>query len=172
MFGILRSKPAPQGPVEFRVEVVVGKPAAEVYALIDFADPRNAKRQLGNHVAPVEGEAGRYDMVLNTLPGHRFEITVDEAVPPASYAFTSTTLPMIGRLARSHERYDFEPLDDASCRLTLAVTATFVHGMRLKDFHHEVGMMALACQSAAEKIRIHAEAGLQAARSVENLLVA
>ena len=60
-----------EGPVEFEFSVEIGSPASEVFPLIDWADPRNAKRQLGNTVEQLEGQSDRFEMVLNGLPDHR-----------------------------------------------------------------------------------------------------
>ncbi len=171
MFGLFRSKLAPEGPVEFRFEVEIARPASDVFALIDWDDPRNAKRQLGNSVFPVEGDSGRFEMVLNGLPDHRFEMVVIEGEPHRVYEFASRIVPMIGRLVASRERYTLEPLGPDRCSLTLVTWAEFEQGLRMREYQHELCLMAASVQSALEKFRIHAEHGAGAGKAVEDRLV-
>ena len=170
MFGLFKSKSVPTGPVEFEFTVEIACPVAEVYALIDWTDPRNAKRQLGNEITQAEGE-GRFEMVLNGLPDHRFEIVVLAAEPDRTYEFASRIVPRIGRLVASTERYTLVPEGPLGCRLTLLTTAEFEDGLRMREFQHELSTMAAAVRSALEKFKIQAEHGLGAARAVEGRLV-
>jgi len=171
MFGLFRPKMAPGGPVDFDFDIEIARPAADVYPLIDWADPRNAKRQLGNAVVPVEGESGRFEMILNGLPDHRFEIVVTEAGPHRVYEFASRIVPRIGRLVASKERYTLEPLGSDRCRLRLVTSAEFAEGLRMREFQLELCRMSAAVHSALEKFRIHAEHGLGAGKAVEDRLV-
>lgn len=171
MFGLFRPKLAPAGPVEFRLDIEIARPAADVYPLIDWADPRNAKRELGNSVVPIEGDSGRFEMVLNGLPDHRFEIAVTEAEPNRVYEFAARIVPMIGRLVASRERYTLEPLGSDRCSLTLVTSAQFVEGLRMREYQHELCLMAASVHSALEKFRIHAEHGAGAGKAVEDRLV-
>lgn len=170
MFGLFRPKLAPEGPVDFKVDIEIARPASDVYPLIDWADPHNAKRQLGNTIAPVDGES-RFEMILNGLPDHRFEIVVTEAEPHRVYEFASRIVPRIGRLVASKERYTFEPLGSDRCRLTLVTSAEFGEGLRVREFQQELCAMSAAVHSALEKLRIHAEHGLRAGKAVEGRLV-
>jgi hypothetical protein len=171
MFGLFRSKRAPEGPVDFCEDIEIARPAAEVYPLIDWADPRNAKRQLGNDIAPVAGTVDRFEMVLNGLPDHRFEIVVTEAEPGHVYEYASRIVPQIGRLVASKERYTLEPLGPDRCRLALRVSAEFDEGLRMREFQHELCTMGTAVHSALEKFRIHAEHGLGASKAVEGQVI-
>ena len=148
--------------------MVIEKPVAEVYAHLDWADPRNCKRELGNEVASVEGAHNRFRLIMDGLPDHLFEIMVVDETPHATYAFTSEACPMIGRLVKMKELYSLEPLTRSSCRVTLVATATFVDAMRLKDFKHEVMTMGVACRNALAKLKIHAEAGVEAVRAMDD----
>lgn len=47
MFGLFKRREEPAGPFEFSHSIEIERPAAEVYALIDWGDARNAKRALG-----------------------------------------------------------------------------------------------------------------------------
>ena len=102
MFGILKRKAEPLGPFAFGHSVEIERPAAEVYALLDWADPRNAKRALGNKVEQVGTDPDRYRMQLDMVPGHTFEMIVSEAVPGEVYAFENEITPPVGWLVTSH----------------------------------------------------------------------
>jgi hypothetical protein len=167
MFGWLKPKLAPDGPVEFYYEVVIEKSAVDVYAHIDWADPRNCKRELGDEVTSVEGARNRFRLIMDGLPEHLFRITVIEENPHASYAFTCEVCPMIGRLVKLQELYRLEPLTEHSCRVTLVAIATFVDAMRTNDFKREVMTMRVACRNALAKLKIHAEAGVEAVRAMD-----
>ena len=167
MFEFLKSKPAPSGPVEFELAVEVGRPAAEVYALLDWADPRNAKRQLGHSIAPIDSDPARWRLVMTEMPDHRFDMTIIEAVPHRSYAFSTDIQPRVGRLESDEERYSIEALGEDRCQLSLVTIAEFQDGLSMKQFEQELAMMTLACQRALIKLKLHAEQGLDALRALE-----
>ena len=125
MFDLLKRRAEPAVPFEFGYGVRIEKPAAEVYALLDWADPRNAKRALGNKVEQVGTSPDRFRMTLDIVPGHVFEMIVTEAVPGARYAFDNEITPPPGKLVASHERYTIEPAGETACVLTLRVFASF-----------------------------------------------
>jgi hypothetical protein len=169
MFGILKRKQneEPLGPFEFEHSIEIEKPAAEVYALIDWADPRNAKRALGNKVEQVGADPDRFRLHLDLVPDHRFEMIVTEAEPGQRYAFENEITPPVGRLVSSHETYTIEPLTDSSCRLSLVVAATFVGGMTEQEIAMEVMMMGMSGQNALAKLQIQAEQGVEAVHAIE-----
>lgn len=168
MFQFLKPKSAPEGPIELRFDVTIERPAEEVYALVDWGGPRNAKRELGNEVVAVEGRVGQFHLALAGLPGQRFEITVFDAVPHAAYSFECDIVPMIGQLKRTREVYAFEPVAEGVCLVTLAITATFASGLSARKIEHERLAMTAACVSALAKLKIHAEKGVEAVRVVES----
>ncbi|HLV07058.1 MAG TPA: hypothetical protein VKY80_05235 [Croceibacterium sp.] len=79
MAGGLKTEPV--GPFQFEHSTAIAKPAAEVYALLDWADPRNAKSALGNKVEPVGSAPVRFRLWLDLVPGHGFGMIVTDAVP-------------------------------------------------------------------------------------------
>ena len=170
MFHFFKPKPAPQGPIEFVGEVVIEKPAEEVYALLDWADPGNAQRQLGNEVTAA-GAPDQFRMIMVELPDHLVEMIVTEAVPHSTYGFTINIAPMVGRLVTSHERYSLEPLDGGTCRLTLINTVTLADGMGDEELEYEVTLMSVASHNALAKLKIHAEQGVEAVKAVEDRLI-
>ena len=167
MFGILKRKTEPLGPFEFEHSVEIEKPAADIYALVDLADPRNAKRALGNKVEQLATAPDRFRMHLDMVPDHRFELIVTEAVPGRSYAFDVEITPSVGRLVSCHEAYSVEPLGDGSCRLGLTVSAWFQGGLSPEDYAMEVMMMGTSGQNALAKLKIQAEQGVEAVHAIE-----
>ena len=167
MFGILKRKGEPMGPFEFEHSIEIARPAAEVYAMVDWADPRNAKRALGNNVEHVGSAPDRFRLHLDLVPGHTFEMIVTEAVPGQRYGFENEITPPVGRLVASQETYWVEPIDEASCRLNLAISATFVGGMSDQEIAMEVMMMGMSGQNALAKLQIQAEQGVDAVHAIE-----
>jgi hypothetical protein len=167
MFGSLKRKVEPIGPFEFGHSVAIERPAAEVYALLDWADARNAKRALGNKVEQVGRSPDRFRMTLDLVPGHVFEMIVTRAVPADTYAFENEITPPPGKLVSSHETYTIEPLDGASCVLTLLVSASFTGGLPDESLAMEVMMMTMACGNALEKLKVQAEQGVEAVHAIE-----
>ena len=167
MFGLLKRKAEPIGPFEFEHSIEIEKPAAEIYALVDWADARNAKRALGNKVEQVGSDPDRFRLWLDLVPDHRFEMIVTEAVPGQRYAFECEITPTIGRLFACHEAYTIEPLGEGSCRLNLTVAATFVGGLSDQEIAMEVMMMGMSGQSALAKLQIQAEQGVEAVHAYE-----
>ena len=171
MMSFLKPKLAPAEPFDFRGEVVIERSAGEVYALLDWADPENAQRRLGNEIVAVEGVPDRFRMTLSALPGHVFDLCVTEAAPHAAYAFTTSVSPVIGRMATSHERYVLEPLGVDSCRLELVNRVHFVKGMRMKHLSDELLTMTVACHNALAKLKIQAEKGVDAVNARDGDLI-
>lgn len=167
MFGLFKPKLAPDGPVTFSLPVEIEAPVEAVYALIDWASPDNAKRQLGHHVEPLDGRPGEYLLVMKGMEDLRFEFGVIEAVPNEAYAYNCEIVPSVGRLKHSIERYDFSALDEGRCLVTLTTTAQFEDGMRMKDYTSELHIMAQATAQAMAKFKLHAEQGAQAVRDIE-----
>ncbi len=137
MFGLFRSKLAPEGPVQINGEVEIDKPVEEVFAMIDWADPRNAKRVTGNMVRGVPGKPDQFEMVMTSMDDLLFSFLVTENVPGRKYAFGCVIEPPVGRLAHNYESYEFEPLGANRCRVKLVTETTFVAGLRQKEFAHE-----------------------------------
>lgn len=166
MFEWFKRKVVSRGPVTVDFDVAITKPAADVYALIDFADPRNAKRHLGEvrQIGPAT-----FRMNLDLVPNMLFDITVTEASAPLVYAFSTVITPRPGRLLRSCERYEIEPDGSDACVLRLICEATFIDGLTEKQFTKEVEMISVAVDNALAKLKIHAEQGLDAVREIERM---
>jgi hypothetical protein len=167
MFGFLKRKAEPHGPFEFEHSIEIEKPAAEVYALVDWADPRNAKRALGNKVEQVGSSPDRFRLHLDMVPDHRFEMIVTEAAPGRSYAFETEITPPVGRLVSSNEAYTVERLGETSCRLSLVVSACSDGRLSMDDLAMEAMMMGMSGQNALAKLKLQAERGVDAVHAAE-----
>ena len=167
MFGLFKSKKAPKGPVQIAAEVEINKPADEVFALIDWADPRNAKRATGNIVRQIEGKPDQFEMIMPFMDELLFKFIVTDNQPGRKYAFGCVIEPQSGNLAHSHESYEIEPLGDDSCHLLLICETTFVDGLREKEWLCEVATMTASVQSALQKLKLQAEHGADVAKAVE-----
>jgi len=166
MFGIFKKQPVPSGPIPFDFDILIDKPVSEVYPLVDWADPRNAKRQLG-HV--VEGQSPAFVLHLSSMPENRFALEVTEEKKDEAYAYRCDIQPRVGRLESSHERYTFESVGDTQCLLRLVVEATFIERMTMAEFEEELMMVSVACNNSLAKLKIHAEHGLAAAQNAEHI---
>lgn len=169
MLDWFKPKMAPEGPVVLEYEIEIDVAAGDLYPLLDFADPRNSKRQLGEIVREVPGRAGAFELVLATYPDLgdlTFDMQVTEAVPNTVYAFDGTLPEGPGALISTHERYEIEPDGDNACLLRLIVDANFRFPMKLKVYKQEVARMMLALHNACAKLKLHAEQGTEAVQAV------
>jgi len=171
MFGFLKPQRLPEGPYEFTGAVDIDRPAAEVFPLLDLADARYAKRQLGERVDPVEGAPGIWHMVIGAVPDLLFELTVTDRVVDAWIAFNCTVTPQVGRLVVSHELYTLEQLGPDACRLGLVNTVTFAGELGANALREEGMMMTASVGNALAKLKLHAEGGVEAVRAAERELV-
>lgn len=170
MFGLFKPKPAPEGPIKLTFSVLVERPPADVYPLIDWADPRNAKRQLGHSVAAIDGSSSHFRLIMTEMPEHNFDMKVSDATPGSSYRFSTDINPRVGRLEASEEHYQLAPAGDGQCELTLTISATFFTGLNQKEFKQEVLMVGVACHNALHKLKVHAEEGVEGVRALETEL--
>ncbi len=172
MFGLFKSKTAvPAGPYAFTLSIEIDRPASEIYALVDWADPRNSKRQLGHEVSSVGGAADRFRMVMTEMPDLLFDMIVSEAVPNSRYTFSTEIFPPVGRLVESQEDYAIKPLADDRCELTLTVMVIFQDNMSEAEFEEEMVRMNISVHNAAQKLKIHAEEGTEAVRAANDRLI-
>jgi len=152
-------------PVSVDLAVEIARPAADVYALIDFADPRNAKHQLGE--VRQTGPAS-FSLSLDVVPDMLFSISVTEEEAPRLYAFSAEITPRAGQLLHNTERYEIAPDGSEACVLRLVCEATFVDDLASDQFAHEAAMLSLAVQNALAKLKIHAEQGVDTVREIEH----
>ena len=173
MFGLFKSKPAvPAGPYAFTLSMEIDRPASDVYALVDWADPRNSKRQLGHDVSAVDGTTDNYRLVMTEMPDLLFDMIVSEAVPNSRYTFSTEISAPVGRLVESQEDYAIQPLGEDRCELTLTVMVIFQDNMSAADFEEEMFRMNISVHNAVQKLKIHAEEGTQAVREANDRLIA
>ena len=168
MFGLFKPKMAPEGPVEIEMSVEIERSAQDVYAMIDFGDPRNYKAEVGTITRTGPNS---FDMVLDMLPDLTFPLVERAAEPHRVYEIESVLPEGLGRLHKTIERTTIEPLGPGRCKVTANTQATF-HPMKLKYFQHEIAMIATACNNSIEKLKIHAEHGVEVIREIEARQVA
>lgn len=164
MLGLFKPRMAPECPVEVELDIEIERPADEVYALVDFGDPRHHKAAVGT----IKRTGPRtFAMVLDLLPGVTFPITELEARRGRTYTIESILPEALGgRLHKTIERIDIAPLGPESCKVTATTLATFAP-MKRKHFEGEVAMIAMACHNSLAKLKIHAEQGVEAIRDIE-----
>ena len=167
MLGLFKRKTVDMEPIEFEASLEVAAPADRVYALVDWSDPGNAKRELGNLVEPIANSVEKYLLVLNVLPDHRFEMTVSEARRPHAYAFSTEIAPPIGKLLWSTERYAITPQGEGACTVSQTVVAKFNDGLTMREVEQELMVMSSACQRALVKLKLHAEQGAEVIKAIE-----
>jgi len=172
MLPFFRRKVVPAGPHEFGAEIEIERPASEVYPLLDFADPRNAKRELGDRVEAIAGAPGRFDLVVDVLPDATFSLTVTAEERDREYAFWCVSAPLFGNVARSHERYVLEDLGKEGCRLILTQTIEFDRELSEDEYGMEAMMLTFAGFSALAKIKLHAEEGVEAVKAMSEAQMA
>jgi hypothetical protein len=171
MFGLFKPQRLPEGQYEFAGAIDIDRSAAEVFPLIDLADARYAKRQLGDRVDPVEGAPGTWHIVHGAVPDLLFELTVTDRVADAWIAFNCTVTPHVGRLAVSHELYTLEQLGPDACRLGLVNTVTFAGDLGPSALRQEGMLMTASLDNALAKLKLHAEGGVEALRAAQRELV-
>ena len=164
---LFKPEMAPEGPVTFDFEIEVDAPAERIYRLVDFADPGNAKRELGHSLELVSSEPETWKLVISQMPDAAFFETVTEANAPTSYAYHGTAEPQQGAMVWTKERWTIQQRSGAPALVTLLVEAQFTEPMKLSDYRQHVMMMAMGCNVAVEKLKLHAEEGAAAVRAFE-----
>ena len=166
MFGLFRKKPAPEGPVAFEFEEEIAVPAQELFRIVDFADEKCWKRDVGT--VDKVGE-NKFVMRLDMLPDVDFAIGVLDVEQDTLYSYDCVSDPLMGNLERSIEGYQIDPTGEDSCHVTLVVMAEFREGLSKKEWDGEVQMMAMAVMNSLAKLKLHAEQGVEAIREVEKM---
>ena len=167
MFGLFKPKLALEGPYPFEIEGEIAARAADVYALLDFADPRNAMRARGATITAVGGAGQRFVMTLPQVPDLDFHIDVIEAEAPNHYTYAITIDPPVGRMAASTESYTVSDIPGGGCRVRLENAVTFQHGLREKDVPEEFGMVTVALYKTVAKLKLQAEQGVEAVLALD-----
>lgn len=173
MFGLFnrgKPEPAPEEPIEITASIQIARPAAEVYALLDFADERHQLRARGNEVRQVESDPPLYRLWYDLAPDLNFLFAVTEAEPERRYAYSAIIVPPIGLRTGSHEDYTIEPLGEEACRLTFVNTVHHVPGISSDELAAEVEMSSVAAANSLAKLKMQAEEGVAAVAAFEREL--
>ena len=167
MFGLFKPKLAPTGPHTFTVETDVAVSAAEFFALVDFADPRNAQVARGGSVVAKDGDGRRFLMKVPAADDLDFHVDVIEAEAPNHYVYAIVIDPLVGRLAASTEAFTIWDVPTGGCRVRLDNTVTFQDGFRMKDVEAEFAMVTQATLNGLVKLKLQAEQGVEAVHALE-----
>lgn len=169
MFGLKkrRQELAPDEPIRMEARIEISRPAEEVYALLDFADPRNQMVARGNIVKPLGSDPNSFRMWYDLAPNLNFLFTVTEAVPARRYAYSAVIVPPVGRRAGSYEDYAIERLDADRCELTFINTVHHQPGLTLDELAEEIGMSSVAAANGLAKLKLLAEEGVEAVEAFE-----
>ena len=165
MFGMFKKKPVPSGPITFDFDILINRAPEDVYRLVDWGDPQNAKRQLGHMVV---GRSPHFRLEMTSMPDLEFTLDVIEEKPGETYAYACDIQPRVGRLEASVERFTFEAATGGQCLVRLINQATFIGGMNRRVFEQEMMMMSVATNDALMKLKVLAELGVDAAKAVED----
>lgn len=170
MFGLFKrgsAQPIPEEPIEMKATIEIGRSAADVYALLDFADDRHQLRARGNLIREVERDPLTYRLWYDLAPDHNFLFTVTDAVPDRFYAYEASIVPQIGLRSGSHEAWTIEPLGAEECKVTFVNTIHHVPGLTRAQLGDEIAKSSHAAANALTKLRIHAEIGAEAVEAFE-----
>jgi uncharacterized protein YndB with AHSA1/START domain len=167
MFGLFKPKLAPVGPHPFEIEGDIAVSAAEVFALIDFADPRNAMVARGCTVEAVEGPGRRFLMRVPQVPDLDFHIDVIESEAPNHYAYAIVIDPLVGRMASATESYTVWDVPGGGCRVRFENAVTFQEGFRERDVIEEFARVTVASHNSLAKLKLQAEQGVEAVLALE-----
>jgi len=167
MFGFNKKKRLIEGPIDFTAEVEIDRPAADVFPLIDLADPLFRHAQTGAQVRRVESAGDQFEMIVEEFNDAVFKFNVLVREPNARYAIDSKMEPQLFALVKSNETYVFEPRGDDACRVTLTTSATFDDDLSDKDITGEMAMMSEAIVNEMQKLKVLAEDGIEALKAME-----
>lgn len=165
MFGLFKKKMAPKEPIELAAVVPIDASPEHFFALVDFADPANAKRELGHEVRWV-GE-GQFVLVMNFMPDLEFPISVEKCERPSHYAYSTIMPEGLGNLVRSEEAYQIEPNEDGGCIVVMTMSAQLRPGLTMREYNQETDLLTMALQNSMAKMKLHAEGGIEDVRDYE-----
>jgi hypothetical protein len=160
-----------EGQVEFKVTAVIAAPADRIYALIDWADEQNAKRQLGDSVIALDDEGRRFRLVVRFMSDLEFDYEVLEAVKPSIYACLCLPTPSIGHLESTVERYEIGPGEAQGSTVTLMTLAQYARGLSEAQMDEVTRRSTVACHNALAKLKAFAEYGVGTIEAFENTVL-
>ncbi|MFB0612159.1 hypothetical protein [Aurantiacibacter poecillastricola] len=164
MFGWFKRRKAPEGPIEVELDLEIERPACEVYPLVDFADPRHHKAEVGTITRTAERS---FDLVVDMLPDLTFPVEELAASPDRVYSYKSILPVELGTpLLYTIETYWLEPAGENRCKVTFSLVGHF-RPMTMKEYRLEVARIAAASNNTLAKLKIYAEQGVEAIRAIE-----
>lgn len=160
MFEFSKKKPLIEGPIEFEAEVEIGRPALEVFPLIDVSSSGFAQIALGNTVRKVSDDT--FELALAEMDELTFRMQVIERVEGQKHTAKVVIEPLFGNLVSAVEAYEIHSIDAESCAVKLVTKATFADQLSDEDMAGEIAMMSMAVEDDLAKLKIHAEHGVEA----------
>jgi hypothetical protein len=153
----------------FVVTAEIAAAAEDIFALVDWADPRNSKRQLGEEVVALDDSGRRFRLVIDFMRDVQFDNEVLRAEKPAVYQYECLIIPPQGHLGRTVEMYEIEPLHDGKCSVTMTITAYFDVGLSPATQAETIHMMTVGAHNGLAKIKAYAEHGVGTMEAFHNL---
>ena len=160
---------ADDGADLFNVRAEIATSAGEVYALVDWGDERNARRQLGDTVQGLDEEGRRFRLVIDFMSDVDFDYEILKAVKPSIYEYECLINPPQGHLGRTIEQFRIEPVSDDRCTVTLTVTAYFDSGLSVSKQDEVRHTMTVGAHNGLAKLKAYAEHGVGTSEAFENL---
>lgn len=167
MFGFNKKKRLIENPVTFEAEVEIQKPASEVFALVDLANPKSQLAQQGADVKKHDGEEGRYTVALAEMDDVTFNFRVTERVEGAKHTLECVMEPQMFALVHSQETHTIEAKGESACRVTLKTVAKFDGALSDPEMAGEIAIMSEAVTRDLEKLKLLAEEGIEAVQAFE-----
>ena len=157
------------GQFEFVVRADIAARPEDFYALVDWADERNFKRQLGDSVTPLDEEGRRFRLIIRYMTDLQFDHEVIEADKPSLYAYLCLITPPVAHLQSSQEQYRIESAGDDRCQVTLTILAKFEPGLSEIQTSEVLRNMTVACHNSLAKLKAYAEHGVGTLEAFENV---
>ncbi|MEM6493357.1 MAG: SRPBCC family protein [Pseudomonadota bacterium] len=167
MFGFNKKRRLIEGPVEFTAEVQIDRPAAEVFPLLDIADPRFSHVQRGAEVRSVDADGTQFEMSVEEFDDAVFTFKVVHRENGARLTFETSMEPQQNALVEAVEDYSIEALGDEACHVRVATTATFGEDLSDEEVAGEIAVMSAAVTGDLEKLKVLAEEGVEAVIALE-----
>lgn len=157
MFSFFQRKKVVAGPHEFSAETEIACSAEDLFALVDIADDRFWKAQMGDRIEPLGDD--KYRMTAAMAPDMDIVITRTQVEPGRMVEIEPVCTPRPGRLESASERYEIVSTGPGHARLELHMEVMFQDAMTEQVFAEESVMMSIAAFNTVEKIRLFAESG-------------
>jgi hypothetical protein len=169
LLDVAHRKSSEDGADIFTVTAEIAARADDIYALVDWADPRNHKRQLGEDVVALDDDGRRFRLVIDFMRDVQFDNEVLRAEKPTVYQYECLITPPQGNLGRTVEKFDIEPLSEDKCAVTMTINAYFDLGLSADRQAETIRMMTVGAHNGLAKVKSYAEHGVGTMEAFQNL---